>query len=70
MNAHKKLLSLAKLGLLTCAISVHAPATGPCKFTAPACWSLAHTKWDGECVDGVAHGLGVLKELALQLEAE
>lgn len=43
--------------------SAGAAPTGPaCSFEVPAQWSREGTRWDGECSDGRAHGLGVLKE--------
>jgi hypothetical protein len=39
-----------------------APAGLACSFEVPAQWSREATRWDGECSDGRAHGLGVLKE--------
>ena len=38
-------------------------ARGACNVNAPEGWSQAATRWDGDCVDGFANGLGVLKEL-------
>lgn len=38
------------------------PAGLACSFEVPAQWSREATRWDGECSDGRAHGLGVLKE--------
>jgi len=43
-----------------------APAGGACLFTAPAGWNQSVTRWDGECKDGHAQGLGVLKEYQQQ----
>jgi hypothetical protein len=43
--------------------SAGAASAGPaCSFEVPAQWSREGTRWDGECSDGRAHGLGVLKE--------
>jgi len=33
-----------------------------CEFKVPSGWSQANTRWDGDCVAGVADGLGILKE--------
>ena len=51
-------LLLAALSLAGSAAAA-APA---CTFEVPAQWVRDGTRWDGECADGRAHGLGVLKE--------
>ena len=50
--------------LLLAALSLAggAAAAPGCSFEVPAQWARDGTRWDGECADGRANGLGVLKE--------
>ena len=50
--------------LLLAALSLAggAAAAPACSFEVPAQWARDGTRWDGECADGRANGLGVLKE--------
>lgn len=50
------------LGILPAQAPAQASNQSACVFTAPAGWNQTATRWDGECRDGHAEGLGVLKE--------
>jgi len=52
--------------MLPALASAQASSQSACAFTAPAGWSQTATRWDGECRDGHADGLGVLKEYQQQ----
>lgn len=54
------------LGILLAQAPVQTSTETVCAFTAPAGWSQKATRWDGECREGHAEGLGVLKEYQQQ----
>jgi hypothetical protein len=56
------LLAIVVLGILP----VQGSTQSACAFTTPAGWNQTTTRWDGECRDGRADGLGVLKEYKQQ----
>jgi len=48
--------------LFLCLLGTHVAAWGACQFTVPEGWVQTSTRWDGDCRDGYADGIGVLKE--------
>jgi hypothetical protein len=56
---------IVALGVLLAPLA-GAGAQGACLFSAPTGWNQTTTRWEGECRDGHADGLGVLKEYQQQ----
>jgi hypothetical protein len=59
-------LIVAALGIVLAQAYSQTSVAGACLFNVPAGWNQTSTRWDGECRDGHAHGLGVLKEYQQQ----
>lgn len=59
----KRLLGCAA-GLVLTATAAAGPAEPPCHAVGPADWQPLSVRWVGECPDGHAEGLGVLRGLA------
>lgn len=57
-----KLSTFSTAGILLFSLAIQAAASGRCVFNAPYGWDQNSTRWDGECREGYADGLGVLKE--------
>jgi hypothetical protein len=66
MNRAAIKLIVAVLGFVFAQAYWQISSAGACLFTAPAGWNQATTRWDGECRNGYAEGLGVLKEYQQQ----
>lgn len=60
------LFAIVALGMLPVHALAQASTQASCVFTVPAGWNQTATRWDGECRDGLADGLGVLKEYRQQ----
>lgn len=54
------------LNILPALAAAQVSTQSACVFTVPAGWNQTATRWDGECRDGHAEGLGVLKEYQQQ----
>lgn len=62
MHRRAVLKLIVVLGLLPVQAPAQVSTQITCALTAPAGWNQTATRWDGECRDGHAEGLGVLKE--------
>ena len=59
-------LIVAALGIVLAQAYSQTSVADACLFNVPAGWNQTTTRWDGECRDGHADGLGVLKEYRQQ----
>lgn len=55
-------IGIALLVMLLAVISTNLSAQSKCGFVVPKGWIEKNTRWNGQCVDGYADGLGILKE--------
>ncbi|HQX12820.1 MAG TPA: hypothetical protein PLV19_01435 [Nitrosomonas sp.] len=55
-------ISMVLLVVLLVTISTNLYAQNKCSFKAPKDWIEKKTHWNGQCSDGYANGLGILKE--------
>ena len=53
---------VVRIALFLCLLGSHVAAWGACQFAVPEGWVQTSTRWDGDCRDGYADGMGVLKE--------